>query len=241
MNHDDTLYTSDIYVGNPPQKIRALFDTGSSNTWILSSHVKNVSPGHFSYNMSKSTTLKKTDNSTHIQFGTGSLDGFFVYDDVRIGLKDENSTDSPHSIHIKNYKFGVVDKQSGIFDKFDIDAIVGMGYQALAADNVTPILDSIDNQGLLLNSVFSYYYTFNREEASIGQKSYLTLGYYDKTLFKGNIRWFPITLKVMYGVQMDDMLFNGKSLGLCKNKTCTVAFDSGSTYMSVPGYAANMI
>ena len=28
-NHADSLYTSDIYIGEPPQKMRALFDTGS--------------------------------------------------------------------------------------------------------------------------------------------------------------------------------------------------------------------
>lgn len=40
-NHIDYSYTADIYVGNkPPQKIRALFDTGSSNTWILNKNVQ---------------------------------------------------------------------------------------------------------------------------------------------------------------------------------------------------------
>jgi hypothetical protein len=28
-----------MYVGNPPQLVRALFDTGSTNTWVLSSTV----------------------------------------------------------------------------------------------------------------------------------------------------------------------------------------------------------
>ena len=35
-NINDILYTADIWVGNPPQKLRALFDTGSQHTWILS-------------------------------------------------------------------------------------------------------------------------------------------------------------------------------------------------------------
>ena len=35
-NQGDALYTSDVYLGNPPQKLRALFDTGSQNTWVLS-------------------------------------------------------------------------------------------------------------------------------------------------------------------------------------------------------------
>lgn len=38
-NLEDNAYISEIFVGNPPQKIRALFDTGSTNTWILNSKV----------------------------------------------------------------------------------------------------------------------------------------------------------------------------------------------------------
>jgi len=36
-NNADQSYVADIYVGNPPQKLRAVFDTGSSNTWVLNS------------------------------------------------------------------------------------------------------------------------------------------------------------------------------------------------------------
>lgn len=57
-----------------------------------------------------------------------------------------------------------MDQQKDIFNKFDIDAIVGMSYQPLAENGITPIMDSITNQGLLLNNVFSYYYTFGAEE-----------------------------------------------------------------------------
>lgn len=32
---DNTLFLTDIEVGNPPQKIRALLDTGSTNMWVL--------------------------------------------------------------------------------------------------------------------------------------------------------------------------------------------------------------
>jgi hypothetical protein len=40
VNLEDNAYISDMYVGNPPQKIRALFDTGSTNTWVLNKNVK---------------------------------------------------------------------------------------------------------------------------------------------------------------------------------------------------------
>jgi len=35
QNDHDMSYMADLYIGSPPQKVRGLFDTGSSNTWIL--------------------------------------------------------------------------------------------------------------------------------------------------------------------------------------------------------------
>ena len=32
-------YVADIEVGNPPQKVTAMFDTGSTNTWILNKNL----------------------------------------------------------------------------------------------------------------------------------------------------------------------------------------------------------
>jgi len=40
FNLDDNAYVGDVYVGNPPQKIRALFDTGSTNMWVLNQKVE---------------------------------------------------------------------------------------------------------------------------------------------------------------------------------------------------------
>ena len=42
FNDQDQAYMADIYIGTPPQKIRAIFDTGSSNSWILNSSVKRL-------------------------------------------------------------------------------------------------------------------------------------------------------------------------------------------------------
>jgi len=38
-NLEDNAYVSDMFVGNPPQLVRGLFDTGSTNTWVLNSAV----------------------------------------------------------------------------------------------------------------------------------------------------------------------------------------------------------
>lgn len=52
---------SEIFVGNPPQKIRALFDTGSTNTWILNKNTDIGGPKEFSYDDKASSTSHKTE------------------------------------------------------------------------------------------------------------------------------------------------------------------------------------
>lgn len=57
-NTQNMAYTGDIYIGTPPQKVRAVFDTGSANPWILSkqaAEANNRTLGN-SYDPSKSTT-----------------------------------------------------------------------------------------------------------------------------------------------------------------------------------------
>jgi hypothetical protein len=36
-NQWNFAYTAEIYIGSPPQPIRAIFDTGSANAWVISS------------------------------------------------------------------------------------------------------------------------------------------------------------------------------------------------------------
>lgn len=71
----------------------------------------------------------------------------------------------------------------------------------------------------------------------------LTFGYYDKTKFSGEISWHPVDYKYMYGVKFDDISIGGKKLNLCSKlgKECLVTFDSGTSLMSMPLKAADML
>ena len=139
LNLNDNAYVGEMYVGNPPQKIRALFDTGSTNTWILNSKVDLGAEKMRSYDDKASDTAKRTSQKAHINFGSGSLSGTFMTDDIRLG-----SCDSKHgSIHISQMKFGDVEKQKTIFTGTNFEAIVGLAYPALAEPGVVPLFDSM--------------------------------------------------------------------------------------------------
>jgi hypothetical protein len=61
INLGDNAYVSEFYVGNPPQKMRGLFDTGSTNTWVLNKAV-NLGQGvekQYSYDDAASSSAKK--------------------------------------------------------------------------------------------------------------------------------------------------------------------------------------
>jgi hypothetical protein len=74
-NLSDNAYVSELYVGNPPQKVRGLFDTGSTNLWILNGRTKieNGAKSEFSFKPAESTTFSATQQKAMIEFGSGSL------------------------------------------------------------------------------------------------------------------------------------------------------------------------
>lgn len=228
----DMAYMADIYIGTPPQKIRGLFDTGSSNTWILNKNVKTLDGG-LAYDDKASSTCKPGDQAAEIFFGSGNLAGHFYHDDMTIGT-------GPEAIKIKNQRFGNVESQSGIFFG-GFEAIIGMAYPELAESGVTPVFDNMMKQHLLNNNLFAFYLTTNAQDT----ESDLTFGYYDKTKYVGDLIWHPVEFRYMYGIQLDDILVNGKSLGFCgpngKKKDCLITVDSGTTLMSMPGWAMNEI
>lgn len=90
-----------MYVGNPPQKVRALFDTGSTNTWVLNkkTELANHKEKEFSYDEQASKSGNKTEQKAVIQFGSGALAGHFYKDDIRLGSCDGSKSNG--QIHIK--------------------------------------------------------------------------------------------------------------------------------------------
>jgi hypothetical protein len=110
-------------------------------------------------------------------------------------------------IAIKNQKFGNIETQSTIFSGDNFEAIIGLGYSALAEPNVKPVFDEMMGQSVLKSNMFSFY---------VGGSPEMTMGYYDKSKMKGDIHWNPVEFKYMYGIKLDDIKVNGKALNICQ-------------------------
>lgn len=115
-----------------------------------------------------------------------------------------------------------------------------MGYPALAEQGVKPIFDGMIDQKLLVSNIFAFYLT-DKTQYKQGILSDLTLGYYDKTKYTGDLNWNDVLYKYMYGVKLDDVKVNGKSTGVCQGIKCLITFDSGTSLMSFPRFAEEQI
>jgi hypothetical protein len=46
----------------------------------------------------------------------------------------------------------------------------------------------------------------------------MSIGYYDREKFEGDINWHPVVRQYMYLVKLDDVKINGKPLNMCKDR-----------------------
>ena len=88
-NDQNRAYYGTLYMGTPPQAVSCIFDTGSANAWIASKHAKaDLSKQDDPlFNEDKSETFIEPENKqwTKIDFGSGSLRGYFAQDSVMLG------------------------------------------------------------------------------------------------------------------------------------------------------------
>jgi len=113
-----------------------------------------------------------------------------------------------------------------------------MAYPTLAQNKVTPVFDTLMQQHQLTKNMFAFYMVNDMEEKH-GIKSEMTLGFFDRKKFTGEMEWHPVLMKYMYAMKLDGIKVNGKhlDLGCQKEKKCLVTVDSGTSHLAVPTWA----
>ncbi|KAM9234749.1 gastricsin isoform 2-T4 [Dugong dugon] len=85
MAYIDAAYFGEISIGTPPQNFLVLFDTGSSNLWVPSVYCQSQAcTSHPRFNPSESSTFSTNGQTFSVQYGSGSLTGFFGYDTLTV-------------------------------------------------------------------------------------------------------------------------------------------------------------
>ena len=85
-------------------------------------------------------------------------------------------------------------------------------------------------------NVFAFHMSMNPKEES----SEMTLGDWDESKYTGNLNWYDVVHRKFWSITLDDVLVNGKSLGLCTpDRNCLVTPDSGTATITFPSWAFN--
>ncbi|XP_060760256.1 napsin-A [Neoarius graeffei] len=221
-NFMDAQYFGTISIGTPPQEFNVLFDTGSSNLWVPSIHCSFFDLAcwlHHRYDSKKSSTYVENGTEFSIQYGRGSLVGFFSQDTVVVA-----------GLSVQNQMFGEAVKQPGlVFALARFDGVLGMAYPILSVGKVRPVFDSIMAGKLLQQNVFSFY--INRDpEAELGGE--LMLGGFDQQYFEGDLHYLNVTRKAYWQIKMDAVEV-GSTLTLCK-AGCQAIVDTGTSLITGP-------
>jgi len=222
VDYQDAQYYGPIKIGTPPQDFTVVFDTGSSNLWVPSTHCSSIACLlHHRYNSGRSSTFKANGTSFHIQYGSGSLDGLISSDTVSIG-----------GLAIKNQGFAEATALPGItFDVAKFDGILGLAFASISVDGVVPPWYNLLSQKLVTTPIFSVWLSKNPRGQNGGQ---LFLGGVSSEYFTGETTYAPLTSKTYWQFNVDDILYGGASQGYCPNGVCKAIADTGTSLIAGP-------
>lgn len=218
-NYGNSQYIGIVEIGKPPQSMPVIFDTGSGNLWVTSSRCTAPSCGiHKSFNGSMSETYNPLGLGVEVTFGSGVVTGEINSDSFKLG-----------SLVVPEQKFGeILDESGDVFNDGKFSGILGLSYPEMAAYESTPVFDSIISHKLLDHNIMTFYYSYN--EAEDGE---IAFGYIDKSKYTGKIKYYNVTDKYYWTIDMNDIKVDGKSLGLCQD-VCKAVLDTGTSLITGP-------
>ncbi|XP_054424725.1 gastricsin [Pteronotus mesoamericanus] len=221
MAYMDAAYFGEISIGTPPQNFLVLFDTGSSNLWVPSVYCQSQAcTGHSRFNPGQSSTYSTNGQTFSLQYGSGSLTGFFGYDTMTV-----------QSIQVPNQEFGLSENEPGTnFVYAQFDGIMGMAYPALAVGGATTALQGMLQEGALTSPVFSFYLS-NQQGSQNGGA--VIFGGVDNSLYQGQIYWAPVTQELYWQIGIEEFLVDGQASGWC-SQGCQAIVDTGTSLLTVP-------
>ncbi|KAG0746850.1 hypothetical protein G6F62_001617 [Rhizopus arrhizus] len=167
-------YLINLSVGTPIQSFNVTLDTGSSDIWLPSSECPKSICSHSRFTESKSSTLSKTNQTFHVQYGSGSAKGAVAYDTVTIG-----------NLSCPNQVLGLASFTTGISN-----GILGLGFSGLMTTAQGDLfITNLIKHNIIREPVFSIY--LNRQDEN-GYTGEIVMGGYETSRFTGQLSFLPV-------------------------------------------------
>jgi len=229
IDYSDDFYLANCSIGTPPQYSTLVMDTGSSNLWVIDAKCKSTyckgglggSPAKHQFDTTKSSTYKGETTTFSITYGSGSCNGHLAKDTFDFG-----------GLEVQQQEFGVASTIAEVFGYQPVDGICGLGWPALAVDNVEPpinnIVKNLDQPG------FHVFITRHTTAIDNGNSDggMITYGAYDtKNCAPLTAQNFvPLTAETYWQFKLD-----GYTIGTSKGTTAQQAIsDTGTSWIGAP-------
>ncbi|KAI8638840.1 aspartic peptidase domain-containing protein [Parasitella parasitica] len=219
-NHGSGYY-GEISIGLPPQNFNVIFDTGSSDLWVVSSQcTSNVCKSHQKFDLHSSNTYQESEEDNEgvvqVEYGTGSIQGHVGTDVVALANNE------------------IVLQDQVIVDAFDISrdfigspfhGIFGLGLNGLSSSTRSSPLYAMIDQDLIQEPIFAIYSQHNAGEIDFGSV--------DKNRYHDEIHYVETIDTSYWMMSMNKVQFESQ---IFDNRKAII--DSGSTLIIMPSLDA---
>lgn len=195
-NYMDAQWAGPITIGDKKQQFNVLFDTGSSNFWLMSKDC--WSPSCFVHKLYDKSSFKDAGKNFSIQYGSGATAGTIGTDLITIG-----------DLQCKDCYVGAASTVSINFIASKFEGLAGMGWPSIAVSDATPFFFQMAEQKAVEQNVACFYLT--KEPNSNG--SALILGGVDESYATEPLTWVPLKNTTYWLIDIDGIGVNGKSSG----------------------------
>lgn len=224
-SYSNSYYFGNIYIGSNKQgPFAVVFDTGSSNLWVPDVSCVDCENEHkFDLRTSSSAVAIGSEEKV-FSYGSGSVVGTLVYDDITIEGVNTNM------VTVRVQTFGSINRKNEsdvFFEKgLAFDGIMGLGFAPLAIRNEPTMLQSLRQQGYLEKPMFAFHLSKDPNTPSD-----LVLGDYHPDAFVGELRWQPVTRAAYWETKLGGVSVNGTQLSPA---AMSAIVDSGTSLILGP-------
>ena len=221
----DFSYFSPIPFGTSKKVMYMLIDTGAASTWVMGSDcLSTPCASHNLFGQPDSTTLRKTNLSFQLTYGTGIVSGIIVNDTLSIGKSDIQLS------------FGLVSNASNEFSAYPMDGILGLARQAESNAKFPTVLELLQATKTLQANLIGINLQRNSDGSTDGE---LNLGSSDTTKYEGNLSYTTTTSDyTWWEIPVDDAVIAGNP---CNLKGRTAIIDTGTSFVVLPPADAQQI
>lgn len=205
-------YYGEISVGTPPQTFNVVFDTGSSDLWVVSSQCRSdvcAEQKKFNYHQSSSYEGQNEDNEdedededeeeedeedeesyVQIEYGSGSMNGHIGRDTVRL---------ANNQIIIRNQMVIDATTLSREFSGSPFQGIFGLGLSGISGSSHDPPFHNMINNNLVERPLFAIYSQHHAGEIDFGG--------IDTSRYEGEIQYVENVDDGYWMMHMDEVNF----------------------------------